>query len=256
MKPAELIWLDARDPEKGIEVDLSGLLEFVSREERSSTLPMSPCRKVEFVLGRCLARLMLSRVLGEPPELIQVHRDRRGRPEVFTRPDQPSCSFSLSHSDGRVGCVIATHGRVGLDIESTSRDLPCASVFETVLSPREKEQVFALTAAEDVRRRSLELWCLKEAAYKSCSSRQSRSLEGWREFVFDIDDHREVSTDLTGSWGELVDDVPDAVVALVTRPPRGCKPRVGQLTQSTLFQELQALRETQRPLVNQRMESP
>lgn len=71
----------------------------------------------EFLAGRFLVRLALSRLLGVAPNTIRFGRSARGRPILQKTDGVPSVSFSLSHSAGLVICAIACGRIVGADIE-------------------------------------------------------------------------------------------------------------------------------------------
>jgi 4'-phosphopantetheinyl transferase len=119
-----------------------------------------------FVIGRALARTMLSRFADVPPRDWLIVIDEHGRPELADRPAGASdLRFNLSHTDGLVVCALTIGREVGVDVEDVRRrvthDLP-----ERFFSTREVADLRALPPDEqDVA--FFDYWTLKEAYIKA-----------------------------------------------------------------------------------------
>lgn len=120
----------------------------------------------EFVLGRVMARHLLSARCGAAPRDFQFAENEHGRPEI-AQPALPSpLRFNLSHSGGIVACVIGDAGQIGVDIERLDRPPVDPRVIQRYCSASEQA---ALAGMPDAMRheRFLELWTLKEAFVKA-----------------------------------------------------------------------------------------
>jgi 4'-phosphopantetheinyl transferase len=116
-----------------------------------------------------LTRVMVRRVLTEvegilPPEAWRFGHNRYGRPRIIN-PARAGLSFNISHTATLVVCAVANGGRIGVDIESTTRKAKVEMV----------DRCFSAAEAADLRRlppdvqsrRFFEHWTLKEAFAKA-----------------------------------------------------------------------------------------
>jgi 4'-phosphopantetheinyl transferase len=72
-------------------------------------------RRWQDAYGCVFGKLLLMAALkeeGMTADLSRLQYSDHGRPFLFNAPD-----FNISHSAHRVACIIATHGRVGIDLE-------------------------------------------------------------------------------------------------------------------------------------------
>lgn len=120
-----------------------------------------------FVIGRALARTMLSRLAPVSPRDWDIRLDGYGRPELASRPaGTPDLRFNLTHTDGLVACAVAVGREVGLDAEAVDRRLVHDGIPERFFSPREVADLRALPR-EEQDLAFFDYWTLKEAYIKA-----------------------------------------------------------------------------------------
>ena len=184
--------VDSRGIEKNI---LNGLTDFLSPGEIEDSRKMYRDRKIEFIVGRCLAKQMLARVVRKNPKTISLRRDRFGRPVFFAQTNEDKWQFSISHSHGIVGCAVASKGSIGLDLEAEDPLFDLESILKNYLSSEEICQLEKIENLAERRRRIIEFWCLREAAFKSGSRFLSTD---FRQSNFKIDEENRVEANIDG----------------------------------------------------------
>lgn len=142
--------------------------------------------RLQYLTAWSLARTSLSRYADIAPQDWRFDRGKHGRPEIVpphevaaTTPPAagvlavsapvaavPSLRFNLSHSSGVVACLVTLGADVGVDIESTQRDLDMVRLSDRFYSPEEATDVRALPGSEQ-RERFFAYWTLKEAYLKA-----------------------------------------------------------------------------------------
>ena len=138
----------------------------LSREElvqRSRFIPGALPR--DFTAARALVRTTLSRYADVPPREWKFGRTARGRPYVSS-PRGSLLEFSLSHTNGLVCCGVAVARDVGVDAEWLERRGDLETVARRSFAASELADVASQPAALR-RRRTLEIWTLKEAYAKA-----------------------------------------------------------------------------------------
>jgi len=171
---------------------LSSWWELLSEEEseRHDAFLLEEAR-LQYLAAWALARTTLSRYADIEPRDWRFQRGKHGRPEIV-RPDcaaaagehvapptadslpkasmpaaaVPRLRFNLSHGTGLVACLVTLEVDVGVDVESTQRDLDMARLADRFFSPEEASEVRALTGL-DRRERFFAYWTLKEAYLKA-----------------------------------------------------------------------------------------
>lgn len=120
----------------------------------------------EFVLGRLMARSLLSARTGVPAAAFELVENPHGRPEIAQPSLDTPLRFNLSHSGGLVACVVGGGRQIGVDVERIDRPPVSARVIGRYCSEDERA---ALAAVPEPMRheRFLELWTLKEAYVKA-----------------------------------------------------------------------------------------
>ena len=146
----------------------------LTRVERGNFVRMAgtPFRRLEWLLGRIAAkeavrRLLLSHFnLHEPSADISVLKDNLGKPyPIGDWQQQVSAAIDLSiaHTGGLILGAATTQGRIGLDVEATTRDLTedflrgAFTIEEQELATRSGDGPLAI----------LRFWCAKEAISKA-----------------------------------------------------------------------------------------
>lgn len=143
-----------------------------------------PNRQIEWALGRVAWEVSM-RQHGRPTS----HVEWVGFQQIANSPVR----FSISHTTGWAGAWITTFEGVGLDIELKTREMSAD------VQKRMKH-------AADMKLTPLELWTVKEAAYKSLPKELQEKI--WLNSIAVTDGVFEVE-DLKGEWqmhphGELV----------------------------------------------------
>jgi 4'-phosphopantetheinyl transferase len=119
-----------------------------------------------FVVGRALARTMLSRYAAVAPRDWPFIIDSHGRPELAMRPAHaPDLRFNLTHTNGLVACAVTIGRELGIDVEHIGRSLNF-DVPERFFSQQEVEDLRALPKVEQ-RTVFFDYWTLKESYIKA-----------------------------------------------------------------------------------------
>jgi 4'-phosphopantetheinyl transferase len=122
--------------------------------------------EARFVIGRALARTMLSAFAPVGPRAWTFVIDEHGRPVLATLPDgAPDLRFNLTHTDGLIACAVTIGREVGVDAENISRTLT-HDVAERFFSPREVADLHALPVADQAVV-FFDYWTLKESYIKA-----------------------------------------------------------------------------------------
>lgn len=121
----------------------------------------NPGRRLAFLAGRRLARLLLSRRLG-PQALPPLTIDAAGRSGVEGRPE---LFLSISHSGDWVGCAMAD-APIGLDIEAVGRRRDFSALAQLVHSPSQCRSLADAGSDAERAQRFYQWWTLKEAWFK------------------------------------------------------------------------------------------
>ena len=119
-----------------------------------------------FLTGRALARTTLSRYAAVDPRDWRFAFNRHGRPEIAEPRSLPALRFNLSHTEGRVACLVTLELDAGVDVEDSRRITKLRRLAEHSFSAAESADVASLPATER-RRRFFSYWTLKEAYIKA-----------------------------------------------------------------------------------------
>ena len=136
-------------------------------ERRRASRFAQDADRVRFVIGRTLARTMLSQHARVPPREWAIEIDAHGRPELRRRPlHVPDLRFNLSHTPGLIACAVTCGREVGLDVEFINRRLVYDTIPERFFSTREVADLRALPP-EDQPAVFFDYWTLKESYIKA-----------------------------------------------------------------------------------------
>ena len=139
-------------------------------------------RKGQFLVGRMLLRLAVSKMINVPVHEITV-LDRVGSaPELFVVHKQRlPPNFSISHSRDWVGCALSAEVMLGFDIEVNDPDRDIVALSQAAFHPNEQLWLMRQPDADRIAA-FYQLWSTREALYKLMSSlgreMPSSSLEG------------------------------------------------------------------------------
>jgi 4'-phosphopantetheinyl transferase len=117
-----------------------------------------------FALGRAMARTLVGRALGQPPQAWRWREGPHGRPEI----GEPGATwhFNVAHSAGFVACAIANGTEVGVDVEDLERRPTSDGFVLRYFSPAEIADINA-RPVDERQERLLTYWTLKEAYLKA-----------------------------------------------------------------------------------------
>jgi 4'-phosphopantetheinyl transferase len=119
-----------------------------------------------FVVGRALAKTMLSTYADVPPHDWCFEIDEHGRPNLAQRATGvPDLRFNLTHTAGLVACAVAVGREVGVDVERIDRRL-VHDIAERYFSEREAADLRALPLDEQ-ETVFFDYWTLKESYIKA-----------------------------------------------------------------------------------------
>lgn len=152
-------------------------------ESERLRLQRAPKGAYAFLLTRIALRAVLSLwVPSTQPAEWRFQRTAKGRPAVENVPEAPD--FNLSHADNALVIAVASHGKLGVDIESLAREV--TDLGRLARRYFHQDEVAALVAlpAEQQLPRFLTLWTLKEACLKATGQGLANALQ---EFYFRLD---------------------------------------------------------------------
>lgn len=158
---------------------------------RAEKFPSS-VRRMETVIGEGIARTLLSKRTGIPPEKIGIFRTEKGKPYI-----DGNIYFNISHSEGTVAVIIAD-SEAGIDIEKIKTpDYRTARVFCT---ENEKSYIFSAETEAEKQKRYYTIWTLKESYIKCTGEGLSESL---KSVEFTVTDGKVISNKADYSFKTL-----------------------------------------------------
>ncbi|MFF9625764.1 4'-phosphopantetheinyl transferase family protein [Streptomyces griseosporeus] len=149
--------------------DVADAEGWLSRHERSQAAGLAvDDLRWTFVLSRALQRALGARHLGVPADRVEISRacahcpdPGHGKPHFTAAPE---LDYSVSHTRGLIVLAASTGTRVGVDVESGSREIEPAGMARLLAS---ESELRALPSAADREPRELfRLWARKEAVVK------------------------------------------------------------------------------------------
>lgn len=166
-------WLVARVVLDGAGGDLPVWL--LSDKERAglSRMRHEPGR-VRHILGRCLVRSVLAQVYACEPSAVAIDVDDKGRPHC----EADRVTFSITHSGDCVLAAFSHGGRIGLDVECTSRVVKALSLARHFFHP--EEVAYIESGGDSMEERFFRIWTAKEAYCKAIGLGLGLSLSSFR----------------------------------------------------------------------------
>jgi 4'-phosphopantetheinyl transferase len=158
-----------------------GILDHEERE-RAARFHFELDRR-EFIAAHALLRSMLTFYLDRPAPAWRFSTDASGKPALAGDTALNECQFSLSHTRGLVAAAIASHGKLGVDVEKIDLAKADLSVANTYFAPSE---IVILQRTSEAERPNLffRLWTLKEAYLKAIGTGLDTALDSFA-FAFD-----------------------------------------------------------------------
>ncbi|UED72189.1 4'-phosphopantetheinyl transferase superfamily protein [Brevibacillus sp. DP1.3A] len=120
-------------------------------------------KKIEFLVGRCLAKMALGQFLHVQSGNISFSKNEYGK--LFLKNSPKPLYFNLSHTDEMVVCAFSANDEIGIDVEKTLADR--FEVMKHVYVPEEIEWVNAQRDKKAKLHAFYKLWTRKEAVMKA-----------------------------------------------------------------------------------------
>jgi 4'-phosphopantetheinyl transferase len=161
-------------------VDLRRLEVLLDADERdrAAGLVHTPDRR-RFIAAHGLMRIVLGRMLDQPPDGVRLERDAHGKPRLAGR--SPDVRFNLSHSAG-VGLLAVARGReVGVDIERQGTIAPLR--FSGRFFSAAEHDALARLAPVDRLAAFYRCWTRKESFVKALGRGLAFPLDGFEVSV-------------------------------------------------------------------------
>jgi len=147
---------------------ISALLALLSPDEHTRFARLSDSRRrQQFVVGRALCRLVLSRYAPVTPEDWRFALGGRGKPFIAAPALSSPLWFNLSHTDGVSVCAVTGAGpAIGIDIERISLARNVLEIAEQFFPEVEVNALRILSAAQRGET-FVRMWALKESFVKA-----------------------------------------------------------------------------------------
>ncbi len=129
------------------------------RADRFSTTQL----RRRFVLARVFLRRLLAAYAAVDASTLRIGYDNNGKPCLV---NVPGLRFNVSHADDAAMYAVAARREVGIDIESTAREVDIAGLARQAFSSSEREALAAL-ACDAQRGAFFRMWTRKEAYVKA-----------------------------------------------------------------------------------------
>ena len=151
---------------------LSSAVLTESERENFADMGGSPHRRLEWLLGRTVAKESVRRLLLHNFNLyassadIDIWKDALGKPHPlgdWQSKTSGTVDLSIAHTGGLILAAATTHGKIGFDVESVSRDLT-EDFLRGVFTLEEQELA---GKSGDGPTAILRFWCSKEAISKA-----------------------------------------------------------------------------------------
>lgn len=138
----------------------------------------------QFLAGRSLLRIVLSKYTAIPPHLWRFRVNDFGKPTIESPATGPDLRFSVTHTSSVAAVAVAVGFQVGVDAECVSRSTDWQTVAEKYFAPEEWGYLESLSDAEQ-RAGFFQIWTLKEALLKAVGQGLSIPLNAFR-FEFPV----------------------------------------------------------------------
>ena len=135
--PGEVhVWLANLDLEDSAVDRLSAVLD-LGEQQRAARFLVLPARK-QFVISRGFVRTVLGKYLVCDPRSVRFRVTPHGKPELA---GDRGIYFNLSHTEGLAAVGITRAGPIGIDVESTRRQVEALQLADRFFSRKEAEWV-------------------------------------------------------------------------------------------------------------------
>lgn len=150
---------------------LPAYLALLSAEEQAEARRLrQPADRDRFVLGRGLARMLLSGATGLPAAALAFRRNSHGKPRLE---GSERLSFNISHSGDLVAVAIGENCDLGVDVERHRPDLDVTSLGRFIFTEAEMAAVQAEGGSARISG-FFRQWVFKEALVKGLGTGLAR----------------------------------------------------------------------------------
>lgn len=156
------------------------LENFLSDAElRRGARLLDPKKRDEFLAGRGLVREVLAELLCVAPREMEFCEGEFGKPYLCGQAGlEDGLRFNVSHAGGKLLVAVSRTREIGVDLEEIREDLAFRPMAERYFSLREKEELFGLDPAEQLKA-FYRCWTRKEAYMKGTGSGFSQPSTGF-----------------------------------------------------------------------------
>ena len=159
------VWYELTDP-LVCSPDDNGLASLSPDELDRYERIYSDRARQQFLAGRSLTRMALSRYARVPEHAWRFAANEHGRPTIDWPHNCRDIHFSLSHAFGLVVLAVSRVPEIGIDVEALDRNVDIHEIGESVLADTEALEI-AHSAPDEARDRFFSYWTLKEAYMKA-----------------------------------------------------------------------------------------
>ena len=166
-------------------------LKEITDQEKKWSSQLSKARKYQYQYSRGYTRFALSTILNIEPLLIPLTA-APGKPPYL---EKDYGYLSISHCRDAL-FVAWSNTKIGIDIESSNRDIDFKKISDHLYSKEENEYIFSENNREN-KEKILSIWVMKEALIKYSRGNIFRDFKNWKidfknNTAFKINDNLEI----------------------------------------------------------------
>lgn len=147
--------------------DSKRCLQYLSDDERNRAEKLKiVAKKDQFIITRCVLRLLLSSVITKAYQSIEFLYGEHGKPSIKELIDDETVEFNISHSGNYALIAITLNNKVGVDIEEINPDIEHHSLSKRFFSKQENLELQGVSVEQrgDIFYR---VWTRKESFIKA-----------------------------------------------------------------------------------------
>lgn len=169
---------------------LSSYFYILNQEEKENASNFKETyQKKYYILSHVILRLLLSKYTGVDPALIEIHKNKYGKPFITSH----NLQFNISHSKNKLAIAIAVC-EVGIDIEYVNPNFDINEILNVTLSINEELNIKKLKP--NLQKKQFYLyWTKKEALLKAIGTGINMDLN-----KLEISDDSSINIDKEKEW--------------------------------------------------------
>ncbi len=166
-KPGQLFLWTVLTDDLDDATSLDRFLLILSADERNEAQRFrQSADRARFIIAHSLLRLALSHHFQLSTDAWRFERDHNRKPILVAPEITPKVQFNISHTQGRVACLITLSSEAGVDVEEIAYNHDHTAMAGLILSPSELNALSVLTGKNKTER-FFDYWTLKEAYAKA-----------------------------------------------------------------------------------------